>query len=90
MPYKEAFKKFETFFRKFKNNINDPDHVGPLINVNTTKGESWKELKEGFFRVCCKTMHIDVDWQDNSDSFEWKQIELQKFSMQSILNLLVQ
>ena len=40
MPYKEAFKKFETFFRKFKNNINDPDHVGPLINVNATKGES--------------------------------------------------
>ena len=42
MPYGEAFKKFETFFRKFKNNINDPDHVGPLINVNATKGESWK------------------------------------------------
>ena len=35
-------------------------------------------------------MHINVDWQDNSDSFEWKQIELQKFSMQSILNLLMQ
>ena len=54
MPYREAFKKFETFFRKFKNNINDPDHVGPLINVNATKGESWKGPKEGFFRVCCK------------------------------------
>ena len=54
MPYKEAFKKFETFFRKFKNNINDPDHVGPLINVNATKGESWKGPKEGFFRVRCK------------------------------------
>ena len=54
MPYREAFKKFETFFRKFKNNINDPDHVGPLINVNATKGESWKGPKEGFFRVHCK------------------------------------
>ena len=54
MPYREAFKKFETFFRKFKNNINDPDHVGPLINVNTTKGESWKGPKEAFFRVRCK------------------------------------
>ena len=54
MPYREAFKKFETFFRKFKNNINDPDHVGPLINVNATKGESWKGPKEGFFRVRCK------------------------------------
>ena len=42
MPYREAFRKFETYFRKFKNNINDPDHVGPLINVNATKGESWK------------------------------------------------
>ena len=54
MPHREAFKKFEAFFRKFKNNINDPDHVGPLINVNATKGESWKGPKEGFFRVCCK------------------------------------
>ena len=54
MPYREAFKKFETFFRKFKNNINDPDHVGPLINVNATKGESWKGPKKGFFRVHCK------------------------------------
>ena len=54
MPYREAFKKFETFFRKFKSNINDPDHVGPLINVNATKGESWKGPKEGFFRVPCK------------------------------------
>ena len=54
MPYKEAFKKFETFMRKFKNNINDPDHVGPLINVNQTKGGSWKGPKEGFFRVSCK------------------------------------
>ena len=54
MPYREAFKKFETFFRKFKNNINDPDHVGPLINVNATKGKSLKGPKEGFFRVCCK------------------------------------
>ena len=54
MPYRKAFKKFETFFRKFKNNINDPDHVGPLININATKGESWKGPKEGFFRVRCK------------------------------------
>ena len=54
MPYREAFKKFETFFRKFKDNINDPEHVGPLINVNTTKGESWKGWKEGFFRVSCR------------------------------------
>ena len=46
MPYREAFKKFETFFRKFKNNITDPDHVGPLININATKGESWKGPKE--------------------------------------------
>ena len=54
MPYREAFKRFETFFRKFKNNINDSDHVGPLININATKGESWKGPKEGFFRVLCK------------------------------------
>lgn len=70
MPYREAFKKFETFFRKFKNNINDPDHVGPLINVNATKGESWKGPKEGFFESVAKRMHINVDWQDNLDSLE--------------------
>ena len=81
MPYREAFKKFETFFRKFKNNINDPDHVGPLINVNATKNSLGSVVKR---------MHINVDWQDNSDSFEWKQIESQKSSMQYILNSLVQ
>ena len=54
MPYKEAFKKFETFLRRFKNNINNPEHVDPLINVNQTKGESWKGPKEAFFRVSCK------------------------------------
>ena len=90
MPYREAFKKFETFFRKFKNNINDPDHVGPLINVNATKGESWKGQKRDSLESVAKRMCINVDWQDNSDSLQWKQIELQKSSMQSILNSLVQ
>ena len=90
MPYREAFKKFETFFGKFKNNINDPDHVGPLINVNATKGESWKGPKEGFFRVSCKKNAYKCRLARQFSSFEWKQIELQRSSMQSILNSLVQ
>ena len=49
-----------------------------------------KDQKMDSLESVAKRMHINVDWQDNSDSFEWKQIELQKFSMQSILNLLVQ
>ena len=49
-----------------------------------------KDQKRDSLESVAKRMHINVDWQDNSDSFQWKQIELQKFSMQSILNLLVQ
>ena len=91
MPYREAFKQFETFFRKFKNNINDLDHVGPLININATKGENpGRDQKRDSLESVAKRMCTNVDWQDNSDSFEWKQIELQKFFMQSILNSLVQ
>ena len=85
MPYREAFKKFETFFRKFKNNINDPDHVGPL-----KKGNPGRDQKRDSLESVAKRMRTNVDWQGNSDSFEWKQIELQKFFMQSILNSLVQ
>ena len=69
MPYREAFKKFETFFRKFKNNINDPDHVGPLINVNATKGESWKGPKEGKFGKRQRTRvkrNIDLSVQQDN------------------------
>ena len=54
------------------------------------KGNPEKDQKRDPLGSVVKRMRINVDWQDNLDSFEWKQIELQKFSMQSTLNLLVQ
>ena len=54
------------------------------------KGNPRKDQKRDSLESVAKRMRINVDWQDNSDSFEWKQIESQKSSMQSILNSLVQ
>ena len=54
------------------------------------KGNPGKDQKRDSLGSVVKRMHINVDWQDNLDSFEWKQIESQKSSMQSILNSLVQ
>ena len=54
------------------------------------KGNPRKDQKRDSLESVAKRIHINVDWQDNSDSFEWKRIELQKSSMQSIPNLLVQ
>ena len=50
------------------------------------KGNTRKDQKRDSLGSVVKRMRIKVDWQDNSDSFEWKQIESQKSSMQSILN----
>ena len=54
------------------------------------KGNPGKDQKRDSLESVARRMRINVDWQDTSDSFEWKQIELQKSSMQSILNSLVQ
>ena len=54
------------------------------------KGNPGRDQKRDSLESVAKRMRTNVDWQGNSDSFEWKQIELQKFFMQSILNSLVQ
>ena len=54
------------------------------------KGNPGRDQKRDSLESVVKRMRVNVDWQDNSDSFEWKQIESQKSSMQSILNSLVQ
>ena len=54
------------------------------------KGNPGKDQKRDSLESVAKRIRINVDWQDNLDSLEWKQIELQKSSMQSILNSLVQ
>ena len=51
MPYREAFKRFETFFRKFKNNINDPDHVGPFVRSCLLLQCERPHLQQFFYRI---------------------------------------
>ena len=50
------------------------------------KGNPGTDQERDSLESIVKRMPINVDWLDNSDSFEWKQIESQKSSMQSLLN----
>ena len=44
------------------------------------KGNPGRDQKRDSLESVAQRMRTNVDWQDNSDSFEWKQIELQNFS----------
>ena len=53
-PYVESFKKFERFLNRFTRDLNDPEVVGPLYNINRTKADSWDGPKSEYFRGSCK------------------------------------
>ena len=53
-PYIEAFKKFERFLNRFTRDLNDPEVVGPLFNINRTKTDTWSGPKSEYFRGICK------------------------------------
>ena len=40
-PYMESFKKFERFLNRFTRDLDNPDFVGPLYNINRTKADLW-------------------------------------------------
>ena len=40
-PYMESFKKFEQFLNRFTRDLDNPDFVGPLYNINQTKADLW-------------------------------------------------
>ena len=49
-PYKETFKKFERFLNRFRKDLNDPQRVGPLFNINRTKTSMWQGPRADTFR----------------------------------------
>ena len=53
-PYIESFKKFERFLNRFTRDLNNPEVVGPLYNINQTKTDSWDAPKSEYFRGNCK------------------------------------
>ena len=53
-PYIDSFKRFERFLNRFTKELDSPDFVGPLYNVNRTKSESWNGPKSDYFRVQCR------------------------------------
>ena len=53
-PYIDSFKKFEKFLHRFTKELDSPDFVGPLYNINKTKSDIWSGPKSDYFRVQCR------------------------------------
>ena len=53
-PYIDSFKKFERFLHRFTKELDSPDFVGPLYNINKTKSDIWSGPKSDYFRVQCR------------------------------------
>ena len=46
-PYQNSFKKFETYLHRFSRDLQDPDYVGALVNMNRFKEEKlWIHCEE--------------------------------------------
>ena len=60
-PYIESFKKFERFLNRFTRDLNDPEVVGPLYNINRTKTDSWDGQSQSILEAIARRMLIAVD-----------------------------
>ena len=49
-PYRETFKGFERFLNRFRRDLNDPERIGPLYNINRTKTTMWQGPRANTFR----------------------------------------
>ena len=49
-PYRETFKRFEKFLNRFRRDLNDPERIGPLFNINRTKTTMWQGPRADTFR----------------------------------------
>ena len=49
-PYRVTFKKFERFLNRFGRDLNDPEWVEPLFNINRTKTSMWQGIRADTFR----------------------------------------
>ena len=45
-PYQDSFKKFETYLHRFSRDLQDPDYVGTLVNMNRFKIENYEYIRK--------------------------------------------
>ena len=62
-PYQNSFKKFETYLHRFSRDLQDPDYVGALVNMNRFKEENYeyilKRKKSYFSPTICREATYD-------------------------------
>ena len=62
-PYQNSFKKFETYLHRFSRDLQDPDYVGALVNMNRFKEENYeyilKRKKSYFSPTTCREATYD-------------------------------
>ena len=62
-PYQDYFKKFETYLHRFSRDLQDPDYVGALVNLNRIKEENYeyiiKRKKSHFGPMTCREATYD-------------------------------
>ena len=61
--YQDSFKKFETYIHRFSRDLQDPDYVGALVNMNRIKEENYKYIikrnKSYFGPTTCREATYD-------------------------------
>ena len=62
-PYQDSFKQFETYLHRFSRDLQDPDYVGALANMNRFKEENYeyilKRKKSYFGPTTCREATYD-------------------------------
>ena len=62
-PYQNSFEKFETYLHRFSRDLQDPDYVGALVNMNRFKEENYeyilKKKKSYFGPTTCREATYD-------------------------------
>ena len=48
-PYYRTFKAYGHYLLQFKQDLNDPQHIGSLYNLNRTKSDHWEGSKVNLF-----------------------------------------
>ena len=59
-PYIESFKAFERFLNRFTRDLDNPDFVGPLYNINRTKPICGTVLNENILELTVNSMDTGV------------------------------
>ena len=48
-PYYRTFKAYGCYLLQFKQDLNDPQHIGSLYNLNRTRSDCWEGSKVNLF-----------------------------------------